>query len=360
VTQVPWEQVGANWTLAVYADSFKQSDPDPNDPYAANTTVFPVAPFKLFLVNPIGGRYLITTLSRPTALVAWSPDGRRALVMQDAGDGFVTNELDLTTGQLIPGHTRSDRPGITTHTVGYTRPKGTAMLVSFDKTTTIERLALDGTLQATYPNAFGSTGHLHSDPIYTSDGSQLVFGSDKGLALLSNGGALLQTFKPPVAGRSCDPVGWWRKDVALVRCLSTTAVAGSTDQDQFWALPIRGGGPVRLLTGDIAQPTVQLGRSDGGTVIYAGDWCSTSQIGLLQPAGGIAPFDLKLPAGVFATELISVHGSTVLLRTTSCGTLTSGASVTSYDTATGRSVILLGPGMNDGTVLDVRSGTSGE
>jgi hypothetical protein len=87
---VPWPQVGPGWMLAMWSPvpglaACKQAPPGTPTDQTATTT--------LYLVDPAGGRYAITTFPRPgdgssPTLVDWSGDGTRAL--------FATRENDHT------------------------------------------------------------------------------------------------------------------------------------------------------------------------------------------------------------------------------------------------------------------------
>ncbi len=93
---VPWNQVGDGWTLATWNPvpgrlPGERSDPDAPAPAKAAET--------LFLIDPAGHRYAITTFE-PTdrgwhpRLVDWSGNGGRALLT--IGDSVIV--VDLRTG----------------------------------------------------------------------------------------------------------------------------------------------------------------------------------------------------------------------------------------------------------------------
>jgi hypothetical protein len=70
---IPWSQVGPGWMLATWGPApglAPGEQPPAGSPTRDNETT------TLFLVNPIGGRYLVATLAPPASgqVVDWSPD----------------------------------------------------------------------------------------------------------------------------------------------------------------------------------------------------------------------------------------------------------------------------------------------
>ncbi|MEO6501465.1 MAG: hypothetical protein ABIQ09_06085, partial [Jatrophihabitantaceae bacterium] len=180
-SQVPWSAVGPGWRLLKPAGDL-------------STT--------LYLYNPVGGRYLISDQLPPQAqLLAWSPDGERAL-LSTAGR---YDQLRLRSGQLDTGPQLEDTSFLT-----YTQPRGLAMLFHHGDSAgkfSLRRYALDGTLQLTYPTTIkGVAGEVAGSGLYTADGSALVVGINPvglitatapptpGLVLLGNDGHLIRRF----------------------------------------------------------------------------------------------------------------------------------------------------------------------
>ena len=99
-------------------DDFNPGEPTP---YNAETT--------LYLVNPEGGRYAITTFEAPgengslPTLADWSGDGSRALFYRQ-GDDLTVIEVDLRSGE----RTSFTVKGGYSVTPRYTRPEGKAVL----------------------------------------------------------------------------------------------------------------------------------------------------------------------------------------------------------------------------------------
>src|SRR5690242_3190224 len=91
INEVPWSNVGPGWTLATWSPVTahrpgEKPGPGEADPETAATT--------LFLVDPAGNRYAITTLSGDDAglhLTDWSGDGSHALL----SDGTTVVMVDV-------------------------------------------------------------------------------------------------------------------------------------------------------------------------------------------------------------------------------------------------------------------------
>src|SRR5215469_7845818 len=104
---VPWNRVGAGWVLAQYTTAA---------PEGGKT-----GPVTLYLISPAGTRYQLARwpdFRFAPQLLAWSPDGKRALFQVFSGQGGV-GQLTLATGRM----TTFVMPGAATP-IGYTTPKG--------------------------------------------------------------------------------------------------------------------------------------------------------------------------------------------------------------------------------------------
>ncbi|HEX8094901.1 MAG TPA: hypothetical protein VF542_13805, partial [Jatrophihabitans sp.] len=88
---IPWNQVDAGWTVALWIAATMAKEPD----------LLPVRPQSVFLVNPIGGRYLITILKGnfTLQLADWSTDVRTALLIRQGDKASEVIRLDLSTGK---------------------------------------------------------------------------------------------------------------------------------------------------------------------------------------------------------------------------------------------------------------------
>ena len=162
----------------------------PADSQTATTT--------LYLVDPAGGRYAITTFPPPgeqasPELVDWSGDGSHALFDAQYAKPPMAIMVDLHTGRqttlTLQGSPR------------YSRPEGKALLLSTppgpgSRLAALDRVDLAGNHQLTYPtDKLGSP--FNGNYLSTPDGTQLVLGTSAGLVLMGNDGTPASDFADP-------------------------------------------------------------------------------------------------------------------------------------------------------------------
>ncbi|ORV89273.1 hypothetical protein AWC11_13765 [Mycobacterium interjectum] len=339
---VPWSQVGPGWMLAMWSPApglHTGESPPPGSP------TWQTAAMTLYLVNPAGGRYAITTFpppgdgSRP-GLVDWSGDGTRALFTTEEKSRTVLTEVDLRSGtktQFTVDHT-----DVTPH---YTRPDGKAVLIykwKGSQPASLERVDLAGNHQLTYPVGQDFHGYLS-----TPDGTRLVLGTATGLALMGNDGAAGRAV--PIAGqKDCAPLRWWDTGsmTALARCESP---AGS----QLWLVPIDGGTPTALTAPNNGQHGPDYGDLNAwqlptGTFLQAAGACGVVFLAKLNGDGTTSRVSVP-DVTRDSVVVVGAHGGDLELKTRAgCG---SGESLVDYNPAAGTSTVLLGPPVNGGGVI---------
>jgi hypothetical protein len=284
--QVPWSRVGPGWFLAV------------TDGAAPG----------LYLINPIGGRYLITD-HLPNAedrIAQWSPDGKRVMLIRAKGASHIITELELATGRILHTVNLGERGFF-----GYTRPQGRAILVIRDEGTSsvLERLGADGRLQLTYPRTLPGFGEIGFPVLYNADGTELLVGGRHGMALLGNDGQLIRTLPAPAGVRGCWPVRWWSSSTVLETCVSQ---AGNSYA--LFLQPVAGGQPEELAAASKAHPGgfSNAWRYSEGTLLSEGAGCGPGKLNVLRD-GVIRA--LELPAGVAEyPPVIGVDGDLLTLR----------------------------------------------
>jgi hypothetical protein len=354
IDAVPWSEVGPGWMLAMWSPatpsrSGGEVPEGEQTPYTSSTT--------LYLVNPGGGRYALTTF--PAAgdggspqLVDWSGDGSRALFYDGTDRDRTVIEVDLHTGTqtaftVKDGYSTSPR---------YTRPEGKAVLLSksndVDSPPSLKRVDLAGNDQLTYPlDQFGSK--FGPEFLSTPDGTQLVMGTETGgLAVMGNDGKGIK--KLPVPGQGyCAPTRWWDKE-------ATVTVADCHDPDfndsQLWLVPTDGGTPTALTEPNSGQEGEVLGAETAwllpeGTYVQALGACGYR---FLAKRDDVSTTLTKVSVpNVDDHESVDVlgvyHGHLELQASLSCG---DGEALLDYDPAAGTSTVLLGPTVNGGGVVD--------
>ena len=355
---IPWSKVGPGWTLAEWSPATphrpgEQQAPDAPTPENVPTTVY--------LVDPAGNRYTITTFAPGSSLrlADWSGDGSHALFTP----GYVTPtsavSVDLHTGEKttvpVAGYPK------------YTRPNGTALLVSTsfngNEPGTLKRIDLQGNPQFTYPtDDLGGAGQFSGDYAESPDGTQLVLGtanlgnqvvarSDNSLVVMSNDGKVIRTLPTPMAKAMCGPVKWWTPGSLLVHCTAERSSA-----TQLWEVPLDGATPTPITvlnSGQEDDPGFGGDIGDGdawklpsGTFLQSAGACGTAFLSKLTPDGHTAR--VKIPGVSDDVVVAGAANDRLLVRgQVGCSGTTS---LVSYDPAANTSTVLLGPPVNGGAV----------
>jgi len=320
---VPWDRIGPGWTLDVVTASVNDT-----------TGV-------LYLVDPLGGRYVIAQHSPTPA--AWSPDGQRALFVSydDKRHDFAITERDLRTFAELHATTVA---GDTAITVTYTRPTGTAMVVAASGDnggTTYAKYGTDGVRQAVYPSATSALGKFSGSPVYTPDGLHFFLGAEHGLAYLDNGGALAGEFPAPVDGYCI-----------AGHMLDATTVTVSCGNDVY-TLNV-GTGTFTRVTRFNPQAHDGLGYVEeyltrGGTFLLTAQGCGGMTLSTLNADGTGSPVHVSVPAGVEGhLHPVAVGSDAIFFASSGCQGV--GSSLVRYDLNSGRYTSVVGPGATSGVL----------
>jgi|GEM_PF-2633444 len=320
--EVPWSAVGSGWRLVLPSAGAGK------------------APASLYLYDPIGGRYLISDrLPAGADLLAWSPDGGRAMLRSGSSDAPRYQEVSLHSATLSDGFTAPS-----SSFVSYTRPNGLSVLLqqSVDGTARLVRYDTAGHLKLRYPADLSGVGALSpGSTLYLPDGGQLITAA---LKLVTNDGHLVRSYPLPSGYDSCTPLKWWTADTVLEVCL--TPPGPGEPAAALYLQPVAGGTPSVL--------TDAAGQTDGG---YGDAWplsnghvllgnhvsCGISGYDILVP--GKAPRPLRGPAGVGAAGfIISMAGDLATFAVgygSSCGGIREASALVDYDMVTGQTHQLL-------------------
>jgi TolB protein len=318
----------------------------PGAPPAPGAPTPQTATTTLYLVDPSGGRYAVTTFG-PTSngapkVIDWSGDRSHALLEATLpGPQTTITEVDLHSGTQ------------TTFTVEgfvsprYTRPEGKAVLLATwpgSRPGSLKRVDLAGKPELTYPVGPGFGGGYLSTP----DGKRLVLGTSSGLALMGNDGAAGAAL-PIAAEKDCAPMRWWDAG-------STIAVTRCSDHglSRLWLVPIGGGTPTALTAPLNGQgPDYGDGNAwqlPAGTFVQEAGACGSQYLGKLNAVGGTTtPVSVPGVDNAHSVVVVGVNrGNLDLHATASCG---GGQSLFDYNPAAGTSTVLLGPPVNGGGVI---------
>ena len=348
IATIPWSQVGPGWMLATWSPvpgGRPGATPPPGSPTRDKATT------TLFLVDPAGGRYPITTFPPPgqqagPELVDWSGDGSHALFDAQYATPPAAIMVDLHTGK----QTTLPVQGLPR----YTRPNGEALLLSGQpgpdtKLATLNRVDLAGNHQLTYPtDKLGSP--FNGNFLSTPDGMRLVLGTSAGLALMGNDGTPQPTL--PIPGQTnCSPLRWWDES-SLATVLAACDAPGFTSR--LWLVPIDGS-PATALTavndGKNGPDVRDAGawQLPAGTFVQAEGACGYQYLAKLNADGTTSPVSVPDVESGRSVIVAGVNGSDLDLQATaSCG---GGQALFDYNPGTNTSTVLLGPPLNGGGVI---------
>jgi hypothetical protein len=329
---IPWSLIGAGWTLA------EVSTAPPASAGGASTG----GTYTTYLVDPKGGKYLITTAASGSApqLVAWSGDADNALYTMSGAGGASPSYglLSLHTGQLAPLQLPAN-----VNAVGFTRPDGLNILAVRQGPAMfkLQRYDLNGTYEATIgelarkpgeswnPDVCGTGCSALSSP----NGDTAVWGiAGDEMQVISNAGGHARKLRVPDSGTppSCVPINWWNADTVLATCAATN---GSTPgASRLWLVPTEGGAPTPLTqpggggsgTGD------NVGAWTAGATVYVNSTSATQCAGAPSGPGGLeiipasqagsgsSPATIAGSTGDHNTVVAGVGDRLLVLAQTSC------------------------------------------
>jgi TolB protein len=300
----------------------------------------------VFLVDPAGGRYLVTTLPAPSdySLVDWSGDGRRVLLLEPGGSGGSTfDDLDLATGRVLHSVTQSENAS-----AKFTRPTGQALLVwteGVDQApTTLVRTSWSGTTQVSYPDNYPGLGTLATSFLPGLDGTQLVVGTTTGMALVANDGTFVRAVGPQ--GGVCTPTRWWDAGDLVAAC--QPPASSTSSGPSLWIVPVSGQTASRLTNPQAPDyGDVDAWQVGSATYVQALGGCGTEYLAQRNPDGTTAK--VTVPGATDSVQVIGAHQTQLaLLAQMACG---SGETLFWFDPATATETPLLGPRVNGGGVL---------
>jgi hypothetical protein len=351
IETIPWSQVGPGWMLALWSPVIGHR---PGEMHAPNEPTRQEATTTLYLVNPAGGRYPITIFPKGSApmLVDWSGDRSHALFHtvepgSVSGDRVITVDLRNSKQTTIPGAHGAP--------IGYARPNGTAVLTGKGQygrgRASLERVDLAGNQELKYPVGPDYKGGA----LPTPDGTQVVLGTSKGLALMGNDGTPGTALPVPGKLSACSPVRWWTATVVLAHCDDPV---GFSSTGQLWQVPTDSTTPTALTAvnsgqeddpgfgGDIAD--VDAWQLPSGTFLQSVGACGTLFLSRLTLDGHTTRVNVP---GVSSSVLVNgLSGDKlVLVAKAGCGP---GTSLVTYDPAANTSAVLLGSPINGGSVTE--------
>ena len=351
IGSIPWSQVGPGWMLATWSPvvgSRPGVEPKPGEPTRETATT------TLYLVDPAGVRYPITTFPPPGKLAApkmvdWSSDGSHALFYGEYDKPQTVIDVDLHTGTQT-------RVPIADGSPRFARPDGTELLVTnhfgdYSVSARLARVDLAGKQQFAYPTD-KLDSKFNGPSIFTPDGTRLVLGTSTGLVVMNNDGAVVSTLSVP--DRSpCTPVRFWDEQPG-----ATVVAQCVPDRDRasrLWLVPIDGGTPTPLTAPKDGLTGPDYGDLDAwklptGTFVQAMGACGADFLARVNADGTTAEVDVPNTEG--SVGVLGANGGHLYLRAKAgCG---GGQALIDYDPAANTSSVLLGGPLNGGGVDDAR------
>ena len=297
----------------------------------------------LYLVDPAGGRYAITTFKPPGEMAdpGWSigpATGPRPCSTRSPPSLPIAINVDLHTGAqtefAVDGRPR------------FTRPDGGALLL---ETPGLVSADLSGNHLLTYPVGPDFSGGYISTP----DGTRLVLGKPSGFSVMGNDGVVSETVS--IEGqKSCSPMRWWDGNRATTVLLRCTGTDGSGTR--LWLVPIGGAKPTALTAPNDGQSGPDFGDADAwqlpaGTFVQTVGPCGVTYLAKADADGTTSRVAVPdVPAGG-SVGVVGANGNDLHLVTKEgCG---GSEALVTYDTREGRATTLLGPPVNGGDVIDV-------
>jgi TolB protein len=292
---VPWNRVGAGWVLTQYTSAAAMGR---------------TGPAELYLISPSGTRYQLARWPDwrfAPQLIAWSPDGQRALFQVFSGKGGA-EVLTLATGQVSTFVMQGEA-----NPIGFTTPRGLNIVAGqpSGSGTSLARYSLSGRLLQRLGNS--ADGQV----LYAPSGTEFATGTSTGLKLVSNGGALIRNL--PVRGtsaNSCNPVRWWSSGTILASCVPPNSAI-----PQLWLVPVSGAHPAALTpprkvsSGDLGD--LDAWQLPSGLYLQSAGPCAVLQIFKQSRNGSITL--VTVPHTASDNRVLTSFGSRLLIQApTSC------------------------------------------
>jgi hypothetical protein len=203
LARVPWRRVGRGWILGDLARSAGGRG-------------------TLYLVSPGGQRYRFGPAPANASLEDWSGNGANALLLSQGLDSTTATiiVLNLHTGRTSSFKLFASSPF---PAMSFSRPAGTAILFNAGTTSDgaplpLQRLSPTGALEMCYPTQFPQAGDVDGGYLENAAGTELVFGTQNGLEVVSNAGQPIRAILTRGPSGSCQLLNWWSSASVLVDC----------------------------------------------------------------------------------------------------------------------------------------------
>jgi TolB protein len=333
VSAIPWSQVNAGWNLRLWTP-------------VTDSARLRSVPLILFLVNPVGGRYRIATVPPDSSIELWAPDRQHAMIGRHMRSEQPRSlaEWDLRSGRQLSSFDLGNRS-----LSGYADPAGQSIAVW--ATGRLARFSLSGQHLQDFPPAGSAVGEIRGWVLPSADGQLLVAEARYGLAVLrSSDAAIVGQVVRPAGDQQCQLRRWWTSRSVLADCDLSNGPAIRN----LYSIPIDGR-PATAITHAVApDPGFLDGRPiSGGTLLQRAGLCGPGGLAVLS-GGTVRNLSYQWPSGIDGSGyLVGVFAHRASMYVSDCGS--DRGSLLSLDLRTHVATVLLGPGLNGGSVMDVRT-----
>ncbi len=340
---IPWSLVGNKWTLALWNPAKDSTSPT----VAAKKS-------SLFLVDPLGGRYLVGRYNSYSSLMTWSYSLRRVVlsVWQHGNSTIETVGLNNAHvyGRWAVGADTVDQLSVADASGHYLI--ATVAHGSDVNHPQLEKLSLSGRVLTRYPSSFGAAplgGSFAVSPTFNEIAApagavaQSLNFSPSLLSFVSANNTDKVTVSLANYDR-CSALRWWSSTSVLLACASRS----STERPVL--LTVTKSGSIHLLTGPPPghglEGDINGWQLKSGLFIQEVSYCGEFVVKYVAPTKRAI---VKIPLSTGdATTIVGATDRELLIQSTlGCEP---GQSILWYNPVRSRSFVVLGPPLTGGGV----------
>jgi TolB protein len=345
--QVPWSDVGSGWSVAVWNPTAASSA---TPPPAAGTP-------ELFLVSPVGGRYLIAKEPGVTlALHDWNKPGREVLVDSTKACYGCTAGLqvvDMRNGRAThPWSGSAATRTVDTFSARLATPRGGSVYANTTSdqgpSCTLVRYTLTGREQRNFPTFLGSVGNYSCGFALNPLGETIAVSGAKGIAIMTTDGTITSQFPASGTLTGCLPIKWWDANDILAYC----SPSSTTSLTQLFLVSTRNGAFTALAGPPTGGDSGDLNAWELSSALYgqSAAGCGTEYLSMKGSSGSMEPVTVPSVKSGGSIIVLGATSSELLLHATlECG---QGESLFFFNPSTNKTTVVLGPSVNGGAVTD--------
>jgi TolB protein len=345
VREIPWSLVDSKWTLAMWSPVKE-----------ATSAAAQHKATSLFVVDPVGGRYLVGHFAPASSLMTWSYSLHRAVLdsWTNAGETFIT--VDVTSGRVIARwHVGTD----TVDHLAFFDAAGHTLLASVAPESNVsspvlEQRNLSGRILKIFTSTFTPYGPLGGS-FAASTNFELIAAAagtvpsgvnfaPSVVVFYSSHAKVQRTVKLENLDR-CAVLRWWNASSVLLECSSRSSYLRPS------LYTVSTAGVTQTLTGEPAgnglEGDVNGWKLTSGLYMQEVGYCG-EYIVKYRSDNSRTVLKVPLVTGDETAALGATKSELLIMSTVGCGP---GQSILWYNPQRGRSVIVLGSPLNGGSVV---------